>query len=302
MEDVKIFESLSAKTIIFFFVVLSIVLIILFVIFFVKLKFSKTEVCGDGTFYGNCSVNKPYFCFNGTLIENVSSCGCPEILMQAGNSCNSIYKINPRNVSLNYLLEDKIGNLTFTVYEEFYEYTRAISRLLKGNQSVEDMKIKIIENKEQREMILPLVVEIQNFAKNENDQMKIAISLVQLIQYDNSSNNFSILYQAINSRYPYEVLYDMKGVCGEKSNLLIFLLKELGYGVAVFYFPDENHEAVGIKCSSSYDFNESGYCFIETTGLIGESGNKYIGATRKFNDFKIFEISDGKELEEEFFE
>jgi len=37
------------------------------------------------------------------------------------------------------------------------------------------------------------------------------------------------------------VLYEDKGVCGEKSLLLAYLLRELGYGVVLFEFKPENH-------------------------------------------------------------
>jgi hypothetical protein len=33
--------------------------------------------CSDGTPYGVCSVTKPLFCNNGTLIDRAGSCGCP---------------------------------------------------------------------------------------------------------------------------------------------------------------------------------------------------------------------------------
>lgn len=29
----------------------------------------KFQTCGDGTFYGTCSLEKPYYCSNGILME-----------------------------------------------------------------------------------------------------------------------------------------------------------------------------------------------------------------------------------------
>ena len=49
-------------------------------------------------------------------------------------------------------------------------------------------------------------------------------------------------------KYPYEILYENKGVCSDKSRLLACLLKELGFGCVLFVYNSENHEAVGIKC------------------------------------------------------
>ncbi len=38
--------------------------------------------CPDGTPHGNCSVTKPYYCMNGSLVHNCSFCGC-----DAGQEC-----------------------------------------------------------------------------------------------------------------------------------------------------------------------------------------------------------------------
>ena len=55
------------------------------------------------------------------------------------------------------------------------------------------------------------------------------MELVQNLDYDyNKAENINF-----QVRFPYEVLYDGKGVCKEKSLLLIKLLSKLGYGVAL---------------------------------------------------------------------
>ena len=42
---------------------------------------SQTEIkegqCEDSTPYNECSKNKPYFCYNGELLEKAFTCGCP---------------------------------------------------------------------------------------------------------------------------------------------------------------------------------------------------------------------------------
>lgn len=43
--------------------------------------------CNDGTFHESCSSNKPYYCFNGTLTEKASVCGCPEGYALRGERC-----------------------------------------------------------------------------------------------------------------------------------------------------------------------------------------------------------------------
>lgn len=43
--------------------------------------------CSDGTIYGACSSNKPKYCSGGTLIDKASTCGCPDLYVQSGESC-----------------------------------------------------------------------------------------------------------------------------------------------------------------------------------------------------------------------
>lgn len=47
-----------------------------------------TDGCADGTGYGACSWNKPFYCnYNGTLTENANLCGCSQGTQQVGDSC-----------------------------------------------------------------------------------------------------------------------------------------------------------------------------------------------------------------------
>ncbi|MFH1503214.1 MAG: hypothetical protein ABIE36_00980, partial [Candidatus Diapherotrites archaeon] len=255
-------------------VFLFIIVIILFPILVLKFEFFKSKTCGDETGNNSCSDNKPYFCEEGILIEKASVCGCPEILKKEGDSCISEYQTNSKNISLIYLLDDKIGNIEFTVYRGIYDYVSGIPRHINyyGNEerSRRDFKLKALDDSEQRNALMPLVIGIQNSVKKKEEQAKIAISLIQIISYNDSLVD-SDLEQAVNYKYPYQTIYDEQALCSEKADLLAFLLRELGYGVAIFYFPVEDHEAVGIKCSAR-DFQDTGYCFIETTGLVGERG------------------------------
>jgi len=228
---------------------------------------SKEDLCGDETLYGNCSSNKPYFCDNGGLISKADFCGCPEGFYVSGEECFSEFMITEKNIFLIYSLEEEEKEISFNLYEEVYNYSKSRSRFIvfKGDEvpSKKNFKIESIENQLQKDFLIPLVVEIQNVAKNKKDQAEIAINIVQNIPY--SERNFTDVWEeALSYRYPYEVLYENQGICSEKSDLLAFLLKELGYGVVIFYFPEDNHEAVGIKCSSR-DYQNTGYCYIEST-------------------------------------
>ena len=74
----------------------------------------ETDKCSDGTLFGECSSNKPYYCDNGNLIENCSVCGCPaEKECQEDGSCKEhIATENKKDMSLYsnkeaFLISDK---------------------------------------------------------------------------------------------------------------------------------------------------------------------------------------------------
>ena len=262
---------------------------------------SKTEVCGDGTFYGTCSLKKPYYCESGFLIEKASICGCPDVLRKSGNVCQSVYQDKRKFVNLTYVLNGKRDYIPMNVFSDMADYLGNISRMVtyeKGQLPFRvDFKLRYINEPEQHYLLLPLVVEIQNRAKEKSDQARIAISLVQNIPFGKSQkqivvgNGDTLDY----SRYPYEVLYDNEGVCGEKSALLAYLLREIGYGVVIYYFKNQNHEAVGISCPSEYDYEDTGYCFVETSGpaIISDSSLIYSGGVRLSNNPELMLISEG---------
>jgi Skp family chaperone for outer membrane proteins len=69
---------------------------------------------------------------------------------------------------------------------------------------------------------------------------------------------------------PYELLFQQRGVCSDKSLLAIAILRQLGYGTAIFAYEQDNHMAIGIACPQNYSTYDSGYCYAETTAV----GNK----------------------------
>ncbi|OGI15050.1 MAG: hypothetical protein A3E38_03220 [Candidatus Moranbacteria bacterium RIFCSPHIGHO2_12_FULL_54_9] len=112
---------------------------------------------------------------------------------------------------------------------------------------------------------------------DENQMVELVTAFVQTIPYDQEKldRRTSGLDGATEKiLYPYEVLYQETGVCQDKSHLAYALLRELGYGVAFFLFPDprDNHMAVGVKCPLQYSNYDSGYCFLETTSLGNRIG------------------------------
>ena len=265
--------------------------------------------CGDDTLNGFCSENLPYFCSKGVLVERASLCGCPTNLVVEENSCFSPLQTNLSEISLKYFLDGEERKMNFSVYEGMADYTSQISREIvyfKGDvPSRADFKLKKLDEENQKQLLMPLVVNIQNLGREKEDQMRIAISIVQNIEWGISNKTSRFGHNQINySRYPYEVLFESKGICGEKSELLAFLLREIGFDVALFYNQQENHESLGIKCPAKYSWHDSGYCFVETTGpsIITDTSIEYLGGLSLSSIPQIIPISEGislgKNLEE----
>lgn len=262
--------------------------------------------CGDGTIEGKCSLRKPYFCENGVLTEKASLCGCENITAKKGEFCLSKYQQLPKNIQLKYLLRNEEKEINFTVYKNMTNYLFSLPLYLNSQQfSRRDFIMRDLNEKEQRQLLLPLVTKIQNTARDKTEQARIAINLVQEISYGNTNKTVLFGKDAINySRYPYDVLYDKEGVCGEKSELMAFLLRELGYGVVIFYFSSENHEAVGVKCPNEYSYRSTGYCFVETTGnaIISDYEIRYSRIGRLSSDPEVIFVSSGDSLGDNLYE
>ena len=266
-------------------------------------------VCGDRTFYDSCSLTKPYFCSDGTLLEKASICGCPNDLEKEGDRCVSNHQSFPKEINLKYILRGEEKEINYIVYLGLVDYLSNLPKSINydgGEKSFRsDFKLKNIDEKEQRELLLLLVMKIQNLTLVKEDQMRIAVSLVQNIPYAESEKNFTVGGTLFNySRYPYEVLYDGEGICGEKSELLAFMLREIGYEVVFFYHANENHESIGIKCPVKNSLSDTGYCFIETTGpsIITDDSIEYVGGIKLVSKPEISLISKGASLEKNLYE
>ena len=277
--------------------------IISFALLSVTAEESEIPTCGDGTLYRDCSLNKPYFCDNGILAENVPFCGCSEISNASGDSCIFGYKSYPEIRTFRYFLDGEEHFIDVTLYGEAAEQFSKISRSIEytnGQQPLrEDFKKKVISNEAQKELIMPLVVKIQNLDSDKTQQARIAISLVQNIPYGSIEKSTPFAGSEVNySQYPYEVLYYNQGICGEKSALLAFLLKELGYNTAIFYFAEENHEAVGVSCPVEKSYKNTGYCFVETGGpsIIADSALEYVNGIKLESEPQVIPISEGISL------
>lgn len=261
-------------------------------------------VCGDGTFYNSCSLVKPYFCSQGSLVERASVCGCSAGLNKQGEKCTFIYQTGEKNVDFDYILDGTQNQISMPVYLGMEKYLNNVSRsnFYSGSEkpSRADFALKSMNEPKQESLLLPLVEKIQNITTNRDDQVRIAISLVQNIPYGFSNKTISLgRDESVNySRYPYEVLYEDMGVCSEKSVLLAFILEKLGYGTALIYYGPENHEALGVKCPVEYSLDGSGYCFIETVGpsIITDNKLSYTGGATLQSTPQIIPLSQGASI------
>ncbi|MFH1771146.1 MAG: hypothetical protein ABH828_06355 [archaeon] len=226
----------------------------------------EVKYCNDGTEYRECSTTKPKYCEKGALIYKASLCGCEEGYIADGEKCISRYQNNPKDIYFDYVLRGEEGTIKLIVYEDLNEYLKALPRTITYYEyepvpTKKDFIERELNNQIQEPYIVELANKIKQLNLDEDDKARVAISLVQHIPYDQiafKTNN-------LTGKYPYEVLYTNTGVCGEKSVLLVFLLKELGYDTAYLAFEEENHAVTGIKCPEQYDYRDTGYCFIETT-------------------------------------
>lgn len=157
----------------------------------------------------------------------------------------------------------------------------------------------------QERLLLALARGIRNAAGSADNAARIAISLVQNIPYDEEKAGNG--RQKNHMRYPYEVLYDGCGICGEKSLLLGYLLATFGFGVALLEYDLESHVAVGILSKPPYTFPNISYAFIESTGptIATDMLARYRSAGLLRSQPTVIPISKGRpflSIEEEYWD
>ncbi len=215
------------------------------------------------------------------------------------------YETNPKEITLDYILNGEEGEIDFIVYGGVANYLASLPEsitYMEGEEpSLADFKLKHIDEEIQKEYLLPLIDKIKKIDKDKIDQMRIAVNIIQNIEYGKSDKITSLnsKQETEYSRWPYEVLYDEKGICGEKSELLVFILKELDYGVGMFRYLDEDHEVVALKCPDIYGVEDTGYCFIETTGpsIVTDDSIEYVDGIKLESSPMLIELYGGDDLD-----
>jgi hypothetical protein len=220
----------------------------------------------------------------------------------------SSFKTDPKTVDYGYVLRGIRGHIPYTVYGGLNDYLKGLPRSISyyTTQPTDiDFINRDLNDENQKQLLDPLVEQIKSITPNQDDQARIAVSLIQNINYD------TVAFKSgnIEGKYPYEVLYTECGVCSQKSELLAYLLRSLGYGVVIFRFDSSGnfagHDAVGLKCPQQYSYKDTGYCFVESTTptIITDSNGDYIisgngDATAKLPDtFKTLNICDGNSFD-----
>ena len=222
---------------------------------------------------------------------------CPTGYELVDENCVSIYLTGSADHNFGYLLSGEKGEVGITLYGGLNNYLAGKPRTYycPPDCSQEQMELKQVFEEQQADELDRLVEAIQSKTDVKDDQARIAISLVQQIPYDwqgfESGN--------LTGRYPYEVLFDNKGVCGEKAKLMAYLLKGLGYGVVLMDYGTD-HQVVGVKCPTEYSLNETGYCFVEAAApaIPTDSKGDYVGlGALPEEPTSVIEVSEGASFE-----
>ncbi|MFA4945928.1 MAG: hypothetical protein WC607_00065 [Candidatus Micrarchaeia archaeon] len=264
----------------------------------------RIKRCTDGTPWGECAAQKPEYCENGSIVSRASVCGCPEdfvIRETNNNTCVSRFLTSVHTVSFTAVIRGSARSFDFKVYQGLAGYLAGLDRDFVCDPvcpTDSEMTGMVIDNflgePQQSEAIDDLVEHIIEQERERDEQARFAISLVQHIPYDYSR----LLEVDADERYPYQVLFDNAGVCGEKSKLLALLLDKLGFGVAILDYPDDMHQTVGIFCPANYSLDNTGYCFVESTtpSIITDDDGNYTGVGQ-LGVYEVFPVATGFSLE-----
>lgn len=210
----------------------------------------------------------------------------------------------PVQATFNWEYKGVKYKLTETLYQSVYQYYKTQPKAysytgkLKQNWQEEYYGMFLTRN-ENDKSIASLATKLQDLGlkhKLSDDQIvDLTLAFVQAIVYDDAKAK-NILAQTNTETilYPYETLFQQSGVCSDKSLLAVALLREMGYGAAIFAYEQDNHMAIGIACPKDSSTYGSGYCYAETTsegnkiGIIpsfDSTSNKAVGA----NDLSLLD-------------
>ncbi|MFA6382918.1 MAG: transglutaminase-like domain-containing protein [Parcubacteria group bacterium] len=191
-------------------------------------------------------------------------------------------KINPKVINFKWAYNKKNYAITETLYGSIYDFYRTKPKEFEYQGMLPDdwkekyfsMFLQVADGDDAVQTIADDIKQAGLKNGLSNDQLaELVVSFVQAMPYDDARAKKILSGQGSGlTNYPYETLYEGKGVCSDKSFLAYLLLKDLGYGASLFVYESENHMAVGVQCSIQYSSYESGYCYAETTTVGGKIG------------------------------
>jgi hypothetical protein len=224
---------------------------------------SPTETCSVASELARCST--PADCCAGTCIKGCTDPGVEH--------------------TFSYVLRGSSGEISSRLFTGVNDYAACIGetvqdefrlscehRFLFSSNSreifLDELNTTLLkfEDPYQNRFLRDLLSAFRNRAAGDDDELRIAVSMVQHIPYDTIKQEEFLRGEYSPNRLPYQVLYENTGICNEKAKLLAYFLKELGYGVALLSFPEEKHMAVGILAPAIYRTPGCGnYTYIEST-------------------------------------
>lgn len=176
---------------------------------------------------------------------------------------------NPKTTTFNWTYKNQKFSLSQTYYQSVDEYYAKKQKGVFEGQEEKDINQYLYIN-EKDSSLDDLLVGLKEKSSNKNftsdEFLEYTAAFVQSIPYDSEKAKNDTLHP----RYPYEVLYENKGICSDKTFLATILIRKLNYGSAIFFYKDQEHIASAVKCSEDNSNYNSGYCIVESTA----PGNK----------------------------
>ncbi|MDO8507648.1 MAG: transglutaminase-like domain-containing protein [bacterium] len=219
----------------------------------------------------------------------------------------------PKQVVLNCTYHGQKLTINENLYQSVDEYYASDPRKMRldyksfVSSNSKDLTIKDLTQK--------IKVKGTELGLSSDQTMDLATCFVQNIPYDTEKAKIvlsqnpgdkltRVTQREYYDRFPYETLYENKGICTDKSYLEAAILKEMGYGASILTFNTEKHMAVGVQTPKGYTSFNTDYSYVETTSpgyKVGQlpSIDKNTGGAKKAELDKV-SGSQGNELIPQF--
>lgn len=215
----------------------------------------------------------------------------PPTVIPTGAPGHSAHETGADRRELAYTVRGRAGNVPATLYRGVFD---AMPDDIIGYVGDDQTALyhRIIGEKTSRPYLRDLAATIESMTDDPDDEARIAVSLVQNLEYDDA--------RAADTHhgvwYPYETLYLERGVCSDRSVLLAALFRELGFSVALLRFDAENHMAVGLRCPAEYGFRGTGYAFVESAGtkIMTDAEGTYGGGVALISTPEVIPVAEGR--------